>query len=273
MLYGIAPLLATAVLAAAAEPPSNDGMTRWAEQTLAAPDPKADTHLGLFLDRKSDGNGGAVVVTTYPLGPAAVAGIAPDDVIVRWNGERLDPHDPAHDIARRMRDVAPKTPVRLRVLRQGSPLSIEVYPVLRGLSAVKPSETRAGRTSAFAIPSLQRYADSRSSPNVLSAIAAARRTVTQLPELAEGLQLISLTPDLAPYFSTSKGLLVLRAPTEAALQLREGDVIQSIDGHEPRDGGDVRSLLNVHEAGERVEITVTRRHALKRLSVIVPMLE
>jgi S1-C subfamily serine protease len=273
MLYGIALLLATGVLAAATEPASNDAMTEWVERTLAAPDPKADTHLGLFLDRKSDGNGGAVVVTTYPLGPAAVAGIAPDDVIVRWNGERLDSDDPAHDIARRMRDVAPETPVRLRVLRQGSPLSIEVHPVLRGLSAVKPSETRAGLTSALAIPSVQPYANARSGLSVLSTIGAVRPTITPLPELAEGLQLISLTPDLAPYFSTSKGLLVLHAPTESALQLREGDVIQSIDGHEPHEGGDVRSLLNVHEAGERVEITVMRRHELKRLSVTVPKLE
>ena len=272
MSYGFALLLATGVLAAAAEAAPNDAITEWAERALAAPDPKADTHLGLFLHRKGDGNGGAVVVSTYPLGPADVAGIAPDDVIVRWNGERLDRDDPAHDIARRMRDVAPETPVRLRVLRQGGPLSIEVRPVLRGLSAVKPSETPAGSSSALGIPPVPPYMSAKGL-KLLSTFGALRPSITPLPELAEGLQLISLTPDLAPYFSTIKGLLVLRAPAEPALQLREGDVIQSIDGHEPHEGGDVRSLLNVHEPGERVEITVMRRHELQRLSVTVPKLE
>jgi len=48
------------------------------------------------------------------------------------------------------------------------------------------------------------------------------------------MELVPLTEELGRYFGTDKGLLVVRAPEDDDLKLKDGDVIQRIDGREPQ---------------------------------------
>ena len=49
------------------------------------------------------------------------------------------------------------------------------------------------------------------------------------------MELVELNEGLGRYFGTDKGLLVVSAPKSDAFDIRDGDVIQSIDGREPKD--------------------------------------
>ena len=44
------------------------------------------------------------------------------------------------------------------------------------------------------------------------------------------MELATISPQLGSYFGTDKGVLVVRAPTDGALKLEDGDVILAIDG-------------------------------------------
>ena len=48
------------------------------------------------------------------------------------------------------------------------------------------------------------------------------------------MELATLTPHLGSYFGSDKGVLVVRAPANGALQLEDGDVILAIDGADQR---------------------------------------
>jgi S1-C subfamily serine protease len=45
-----------------------------------------------------------------------------------------------------------------------------------------------------------------------------------------GMELCKLDTELAPYFRTDKGVLVVSAPHSGSLGLKGGDVIQVVDG-------------------------------------------
>jgi hypothetical protein len=85
----------------------------------------------------------------------------------------------------------------------------------------------------------------------------------------EGMELQDLNPDLAEYFSTDRGVLVLDVDEDSELGLRAGDVIQSIDGRSVDDIGDVRRILDSYEDGEAVTFEVMRRGQVASVEGVV----
>jgi hypothetical protein len=110
--------------------------------------------------------------------------------------------------------------------------------------------------------------------------------VRQLPDVAFGqfhdmegwmvhgplmdMELATLTPRLGGYFGSDKGVLVLRAPTDGALKLEDGDVILAIDGRVPASGSHATRILASYQPGEKLTLRVLRQHKTLELEATVP---
>jgi hypothetical protein len=85
-----------------------------------------------------------------------------------------------------------------------------------------------------------------------------------------GMELASITPKLGAYFGVSEGVLVVQAPENDAFKLEDGDVLQTIDGRKPEDGGHAMRILRSYKPGEKLAITVLRQRKPVTLAVTMP---
>jgi S1-C subfamily serine protease len=85
-----------------------------------------------------------------------------------------------------------------------------------------------------------------------------------------GMELATLTAQLGAYFGTEKGVLVLRAPRNAAFNLQDGDVILSIDGREPTSGSHATRILASYQPGEKVKLQLMRQRKKMNVEAMVP---
>jgi hypothetical protein len=84
------------------------------------------------------------------------------------------------------------------------------------------------------------------------------------------LELATLTPDLGRYFGAERGVLVVKAPADGRLPLRDGDVITAIDGREPQNGAHALRILRSYQPGERVALSILRDRRTQKLDVTMP---
>lgn len=80
-----------------------------------------------------------------------------------------------------------------------------------------------------------------------------------------GLELVSLNPQLGEYFGAEEGVLVLSVPEDSELNLKAGDVIQSIDGRTVKSPSHAMRILRSYEADEEVSFDIVRKE--RRMSV------
>ena len=84
------------------------------------------------------------------------------------------------------------------------------------------------------------------------------------------MELATISPQLGSYFGTDKGVLVVRAPTDGALKLEDGDVILAIDGRQPTSGSHATRILGSYQPGEKVTLRVLRRHKTEDIVATLP---
>lgn len=84
------------------------------------------------------------------------------------------------------------------------------------------------------------------------------------------MELVELSPELGRYFGTDSGLLVVRAPSDPALQLEDGDVIRRIGGREPGSVSHAMRILRSYEEGEELELEIMREKRSRKLAVQIP---
>lgn len=84
------------------------------------------------------------------------------------------------------------------------------------------------------------------------------------------MEMVSLTKELGRYFGTESGLLVVRAPDDDDLKLKDGDVIQRIDGREPQSVAHALRILASYQPGETLEIEIMRDRKREVLSIAIP---
>lgn len=207
---------------------------------------------------------GVLVVGISPGGAAAEAGLRADDVITSINGESMAADS---DAAARGKLFA-----FMDGVEYGDVLDVEYLRNGKAMSAeVKPEAAR----HAFAF----RFGDNDFVvPDAPLAPGAPRASVFRdfnffLSDGSGGfgdMELVKLTDRLGSYFGTSKGLLIVRAPTREEIGLQDGDVILNIDGREPTSVSHAMRILGSYEPGEAVKLEIMRDRRRRTVEVEVP---
>jgi len=203
--------------------------------------------IGVQLEPAADGSG-ARVKEVSPGGAAAEAGIRAGDVIVALNGSDLKGPEPTRDAVRILHDAKPDSRVSVRVLRDGKPRDFTV-------TVRAAPEFFSGHDMPqfnFDFSDLTDFSES-----------FARRPLMDM-------ELATLTPRLGSYFGSDRGVLVVRAPANGALQLEDGDVILAIDGREPTSGSHATRILRSYQPGEKLALRIIRQHKTLQLEATVP---
>ncbi|MBI3450177.1 MAG: PDZ domain-containing protein [Acidobacteria bacterium] len=248
--------------------------------------------LGVVVRTADDGSGGAEgakLEAITPGGPAEQAGLKAGDVItsiqgvslVRKSGEaRVRARDDADedtadgdtdiDEARRLYSSA--LLIReVSKLHDGDKVAIEYFRggekrtatvVAREIPStfkmIGPLAQLAGpgtRIEINAIPAPE-VPPTPVTPEALSSAALA--AIAPLGSWSQ-MELVALNPDLGSYFSTDRGVLVVRAPRDGALKLKGGDVILQVDGEAAESPSSAMRLLRFGRASEPVQVLVLRK--------------
>ena len=85
------------------------------------------------------------------------------------------------------------------------------------------------------------------------------------------MELVELNAGLGKYFGTDTGLLVVNAPKADGLALLDGDVIQSIDGREPKDVRHAMRILSSYQGGETLQLGIMRNKKKRTLEIEIPV--
>lgn len=202
--------------------------------------------LGVNLGAAEPSGGGVRVEGVSPGGPAAAAGVKAGDVIVAIQAK---PVATGRELVRAMESIEPGEKVALRLRRDGKAVdvSVEARPLDRGLFIAAPSVPLAA----------------------LEALPFEHGGHWLLAGWGDA-EFVTLTPGLGRYFGAEKGVLVARAPEDAALGLQDGDVILSIGGREPQSGSHAMRILRSYQAGESVELRILRDRRAQTLSARIP---
>jgi S1-C subfamily serine protease len=211
--------------------------------------------IGAVLDA-SDSQNGLRVVSVSPGGPAAEAGLRPGDVVTTINGVDVRGRNTARAGLRTLRQLAPDSKVTLKLLRDGKPLEIT-------------ATTRAaphGFAFGQVIPPIPPVPPMPPMP----AIPPVHFSLMQQRGPLGDLELATLTPQLGHYFGTEKGVLVLRVPEHGALELKDGDVILTIDGRDATSASHVTRILGSYQSGEKLTLHIVRDRRPLTLEETVP---
>lgn len=206
---------------------------------------------------------GVAIDGVSPGSAAAEAGLRSGDVMTAVNGESLSA-DNAKTANRRLLDfmkgVEPGDVLTIEYLRGGKVGSVEVEPriVDKNIFVWKGD---GGPHGLAPVPDIHMV------PDVM------REFRFDFPWVGSGLgelELVELNAGLGRYFGTDKGLLVVSAPESDAFELQDGDVIQSIDGREPKDVRHAIRILGSYQAGETLKLGIVRDKKKRTLDVEIP---
>ena len=195
--------------------------------------------------------------------PAAQAGLQPNDVIIRFNGEEVTG---TRKLTRLISEVAPDHQAKLTILRGGSEREITVTVGKREMP--KPQNAKGALLDLYGYPGIPEFPDFQKiplpqtpenllkpgEPNVFIFPGHAGRQI--------GIGVSPLTKQLGEYFGVAegKGLLInsVRENSPAAKAgLKAGDIIVEVDGKDVKGNLDLNRTLNEKKEGD-VNLTVIR---------------
>jgi len=209
--------------------------------------------LGINMDEPNGNQDGVLIAGVTPGGPADKAGLHSGDLVTAVNGTALkrEPQSsPVHKVIDLMRDVNAGDEVALEYERDGKKSVATVV-----------AEEMSPSSFAFAFGDGMRH--------MLPALEA-------LPDLHDftsrwgDMEMVSLTGELGEYFGTDTGILVVRAPQDPEIPLKDGDVIQRIDGRTPTSPGHALRILRSYQGGEHLSIDIVRKQHPMTLDVALP---
>jgi hypothetical protein len=213
--------------------------------------------IGVIVDTKVNTAGdkvGARIEGITPSGPAEKAGLKVGDVITRFNGTTLggtaSEDDERSGPGMKLIDLA-------RQLEPGDTVQVEYR---RGNDARKVTivaEDLGGGgpwTGRMEMPEMGNFDEMFPKMGM-----APGQLEMFLGSPWGGIELVKLNPDLADYFGTREGVLVVRAPEDSSLALKGGDVIISIGDRKPTSPEQAMRILRSYDGGETVTIDVLRK--------------
>ena len=196
---------------------------------------------------------GAVIDGVTSGSGAAQAGLQKNDVIIKWDGQRIES---AREVSRQIHETPPGRSVRLGIMRDGREMDVTVTMGERPSPVTRFSVSRPSLASARVRPERVR-------PGIVVGRGSARTL---------GVELQSMTPQLAEYFGLSKrsGALVIFVFADspaAKAGLKAGDVILSVGTETVENPVDVRRALGDKPEGTEVEFKILRDKQEKTLKV------
>jgi len=226
---------------------------------------------------------GALIEEVTAGSSAAEAGLLSNDVIVKWDGESIES---AREVSRHIRETPPGRSVRLGVIREGREIEINLKMGERQAIITRPrivSTTPIARAElraeAMRAREEARAATTRAREETRAAVAQAREEARAAVRVREqvhvtgrlGVQLQSMTPQLAEYFGLSKrsGALVVFVYADSAAAkagLKAGDVILSAGGQTVETPMELRHALADKQEGG-VELRILRDKQEQTLTV------
>ncbi len=221
--------------------------------------------LGVAIDgeRQSGPVEGVTIVGVTPGSAASEAGLRAGDVMTAVNDESLSAA--SADVANRrlldfMEGVEEGDVLKVEYLRDGKVGSVEVEP---RVIERKMYVWQGDGDHHFRIPKAP------NAPHVIDKF----QMEFAFPWADTGLgdlELVELSEGLGRYFGTDSGLLVISAPESGAFELEDGDVIQSIDGREPRDVRHAMRILSSYQSGEKMKLGIMRDKRKRTLEIEIP---
>ena len=206
---------------------------------------------------------GVKVLGVSPGSAASDAGLRPGDILTAVNDEALSAEscDEANmRLLDFMKGVEEGDVLNVEYLRDGKVGSVEVEPrIIQNKTFEwfgKDGHNFNMPSAPFAPEMVERFKMEFAFPWAGSGLG--------------DLELVELSEGLGRYFGTDKGLLVVAAPKSDAFDLRDGDVIQSIDGREPKDVRHAMRILASYQAGEKLELGIMRDQKKVSIDVEIP---
>lgn len=234
--------------------------------------------LGLNVRRAADGGWPVQAVT--PDSPADRGGIVAGDRLTSLNGIRLVGRQPAHgkllDLLAGLRAGGHVTltfehngKTRQATLTAQDPFDwVQRFAERAGTMAAMQADM-AARQGAIAAKQ-GALAAARASSALRQADDGAFAFMLGWPGRWDDMKLASLTPQLGEYFGTQTGLLVVRAPHDDALGLKDGDVILKIGDRVPRSPIQAVRILRSYAPGDSVTLDIMRDRKPRELKVTLP---
>lgn len=221
---------------------------------------------------------GMQIAAVTPGGPADKAGVRNEDLLLAIDGKTVRP-DALADARTALQDLKIDQPVRLSLSRDGRKFDIAVTAARR--EALNWPKVMADADIDVDIdidPEKIRRTVERSLANAQVQIDRVN-DIGDLQQLRElrinmmpwwGMNLAPLNPDLAGYFGTRDGVLVLSADPRNMPELKGGDILQSVDGSKVDSPSDVMRRLRDAQAGSDIRLGVLRQKKTLTLNTKVP---
>jgi len=243
-------------------------------KSVAAEAPESSTDelprravLGINIANGRESGGpveGVIIIGITPGGPAAAAGLQVDDVIVEIDGVSLmaaSELEANRKLLAFMADVSPDDELKVIYLRGGR----------ANQAALTADELDPTMITEPGLPFMRDL--ERLSRQFGEDFIEPLKYRWRHHGLFAGMELVAVTPELGRYFGTDYGLLVIRGPDNAAIDLQDGDVIREIGGRRPQDPGHAMRILRSYEAGEEVIISIMRNQRDNDVAFVFPELE
>lgn len=227
--------------------------------------------LGIKVNLQARGDTdslGAYVQSVSPNGPAAKAGIRSGDVITKLDGKSVltggraaEARDNRQSLpGLRLIELAarlePNDTVSVEFLRGKDRKTVSVLTedepdmFVQGPDGRRPFTMRLSRPGPGERMLVGDFTDDDMGPG------------DRFEFLANGplgdLDLAPLNPDLGPYFGTTEGVLVIRAPHDGGLGLKGGDIVQAVDGRKPSSPAHLLRILRSYDRGETFKLDILR---------------
>jgi C-terminal processing protease CtpA/Prc len=222
--------------------------------------------LGVTIEAaESDGPvEGVTILGVSPGSAASDAGLRSGDVLTSVNGESLSAESGKVANMRLldfMNGVEEGDVLKVEYLRDGKSGSVEVEPQIMADNTFMWAGEGGPREIHIARPPvapefIERFEMEFGSPWAHTGLG--------------DLELVQLNEGLGRYFGTDKGLLVVKAPKSDAFDLKDGDVIQNIDGREPKDVRHALRILGSYAAGETLKLGIMRDKKKRSIDVEIP---
>ncbi len=225
--------------------------------------------VNTVADSASDRYGARIDGVT-PGGPADKAGLKSGDIITRFNGKSLtgggsedidsDESAPGHRLIELAHDLDPGDTVKIEYRRGTEAKSATLVADEAGgwaFSGMGPM-----MRGEMEMPKMFAFPDGDGHMNMGMGFC--------MGDAWCELDLVTLNGDLADYFGTKEGVLVVKAPADSSLPLRGGDVILSIGGRKPTNPSYAMRILRSYDPGETVSIEIIRHQKRSTVSWTVP---